>query len=179
MAGTSGEKEDGLPEEELDEGREDGMFPDDKADAEDGIEESLHSALNDLERMLNHHEGADAPGESTPQPGRPGLDEDGEQYTIPLLDEVVIPGQPVAATAGAIDQADEGQAIHDESEPALRARIATRLASEMDVIMQDRIEDALERAREEIRKRIRDHLDIILPEIVDELMQARRQQGDG
>jgi hypothetical protein len=185
MAGAGGRPEDGLPEDEPDmRTRDDGRDPDERLpedaggeapiDAEDAIEESLQSALSDLERMLNRHEGGGSAAGGKPVATSP-LDEDGEQYTIPLLDEVVIPGEPAAADAIAPAHPAPDEPFYDESEPALRARIAARLASEVDVIMQDRIEEALERAREDISRRVRDHMDIILPEIVEELMQVRRR----
>ena len=190
MAGAGGRPEDGLPEDEPDmsprderEGAEERLPEDAVGEGpldEDAIEESLQSALSDLERMLNRHEGGGA-GTGGEPTASPSLDEDGEQYTIPLLEEVVIPGEPVpvAREQPLPEYPAPDEPSYDESEPALRARIAARLASEVDVILQDRIEEALERAREQIRRRVRDHMDIILPEIVDELMQVRRRDDGG
>ena len=142
-------------------------------DGGEDVDASLHLALSDLERMLDGQESAEGT-EPGAEPGGPELDEDGEQYTIPLLDEVAIPG-PSAVVPPAPAAAEPVAPLADD-EPSIRARIAERIASEIDVIAQDRIERALESAREEIREQVRNHLDIILPEIVEELTQARRRQ---
>jgi len=142
---------------------------DDERARQQAIEESLNEALGDLERMLQRHRGAgpDAGGDN------PAGDDD-EHYSVPLLEEVVVPGVPMPA----VDPrpAPEGIASGaEDDEPAIRRRLATRIASEIEVIVQDRLEAALETARDEIRHQVRNHLDIILPELVDELMQARRR----
>jgi hypothetical protein len=138
------------------------------ASEESSIEESLHHALSDLEKMLERQQGnsssdphknvddlaasGDSDGGQTESRGdadadriadQGTFDDPGEQYVIPLLDEVVIP---------------------------------ERLASEIEIIMQDRIEAALRKAHEEIRVQVRNHLDITLPEIVEELNQFRRRR---
>jgi hypothetical protein len=146
----------------------DGVPPDD-----DEIEESLNEALNDLEQMLTKHRGA---VENAPRT-EPAA-EDGDQYTIPLLDEVVIPGVKVHAAVPPAARGEDPQPAIEDDEPALRRRLAARLASEVEVIVQDRTEAALEVAREEIRERVREHMDIILPEIVEELIQLRRRRAD-
>jgi hypothetical protein len=135
----------------------------------DAIEESLNEALSDLERMLQRHRDG---GESAP----PEPTDDGEQFTIPLLDEVVVPGVPVPDIDLADGSSEDDVPLVDD-EPALRRRLAARLASEIEVIVQDRMEAALAQAREEIREQVRNHMDIILPEIVDELTQAKRRSG--
>jgi hypothetical protein len=136
---------------------------------QDAIEESLNEALSDLERMLQRHRGS---GERVPQ----DPPDDGEQYTIPLLDEVVVPGVSVPGSDAPGAPPAEDAAL-DDDEPAMRRRLAARLASEIEVIVQDRMEAALATAREEIRAQVRNHMDIILPEIVDELTQAKRRSG--
>ncbi|MFT5172402.1 MAG: hypothetical protein ACI8W7_000566 [Gammaproteobacteria bacterium] len=158
--------------------------------AESSVEESLHHALSDLEHIL---EGKHDPSGNSGASGGEGLAEDpgaggraeriaerrmfderSEQYVIPLLDEVVIPGPEGRAPPPAVNVADS--ISNDDDEPAMRKRLAERLASEIEVIMQDRIEAALETAREEIRTQVRNHLDITLPEIVEELNQLRRRR---
>jgi len=175
MGGATGEG----PEDERDPlhgGETCGQGGPEAGDGEDAIDASLQVALSDLERMLDDREG-DAEGDGGRGPEPADMDDDGEQYTIPLLDEVVIPGpSPVVPPAPSSALLPESLPL-DDDEPAVRARIAARIASEMDVIMQDRIERALDEVREEIRDRVRDHMDIILPEIVDELVQARKRQG--
>ena len=132
------------------------------------IDESLHHALSDLEQILERHEGSEARVARADT-----IDEGTQQYVIPLLDEVVIPGTEGYASPP-MTSVDKTRSS-DDGEPALRRRLAERLASEIEVITQDRIEAALETAREEIRVQIRNHLDIILPEIVEELNQLRRR----
>ena len=145
----------------------------------------LHDALSDLEQILNRHE---SPGEF-PHDGErveaaahervahnATTDDAEEQYIIPLLDEVVIAGPDSFTLQPAVSEDPLVIDDHDDhDEPALRKRLAERLASEIEIIMQDRIEAALETAREEIRDQVRNHLDIILPEIVEELNQLRRR----
>jgi hypothetical protein len=169
------------------------------ASEESSIEESLHHALSDLEKMLERQQGnsssdphknvddlaasGDSDGGQTESRGdadadriadQGTFDDPGEQYVIPLLDEVVIPGPegympPLLANAPA-------SLVEDSDEPAIRKRLAERLASEIEIIMQDRIEAALRKAHEEIRVQVRNHLDITLPEIVEELNQFRRRR---
>ena len=154
-----------------------GDLPDDDEGARQrAIEESLSEALSDLERMLQRHRTGEAGARGAPDADAPAPTDDGEQYTIPLLDDVVVPGVPVSAPEPAPAPATGGFDAAEDDEPALRRRIAARLASEVEVIVQDRIEAALEGAREEIREQVRNHMDIILPEVVDELVQARRRR---
>jgi hypothetical protein len=144
----------------------------DRKDAgDDDIEESLHEALNDLEQMLERHEG--------PRGGRRHAmpDDEDEPDSIPLLDEVVIPGTAVpAARQPATQRGEETDPADDE--PALRRRLATRLASEIEVIVQDRMEAAVEAASAQITQQVRNHIDIMLPEIVDEFMRIKRRGDD-
>ncbi|MFT5446080.1 MAG: hypothetical protein ACI9DC_001242 [Gammaproteobacteria bacterium] len=151
------------------------------------IDETLHHALSDLEQILEQRQGAADAEDAEQRTGEALVDEDIDHYTIPLLNEVVRPGTepqvslpPVSATPPqvALDSQSHDE-LHDDSEPALRRRFAERLASEIEIITQDRIEAALEKAHEEIRAQVRNHLDIILPEVVEELNQARRRRdGD-
>lgn len=148
------------------------------------IDETLHHALNDLEQILERRQGATAAKDTGQHTGEALINEDSDQYSIPLLDEVVRPGTepqvslpPVsAAQPQAIVASQRHDELDGDSEPALRRRLAERLASEIEIITQDRIEAALEKAHEEIRAQVRNHLDIILPEVVEELSQARRRR---
>ncbi len=127
-----------------------------------------------------------------------------EQYTIPLLNDVVIPGigitprDPAEAESKAhglvpeqLDQAammaqltgppaatGAGEFTEPElDEAALRRRLADRLASEVEVIVQACLEVAVSNACDEIRVQVRNHLDIILPEIVDDMLQHRQSRN--
>ena len=121
--------------------------------------------------MLQRHRGGEARGAGGEPAG-----EDDDQYSIPLLDEVVVPGTAVPEALPSPADA-EPEALADD-EPSVRRRLAERIASEIEVIVQDRLEAALARAGEEIREQVRNHMDIILPEIVEELTQARRRRED-
>ena len=126
--------------------------------------ERLGEALDDLEQML----GRNREPEPELTPASAGSD---SPYTIPLLDEVVVPGQIDGGLGGGMEQ--------DYSEApvpaALCNRLAERLASEIEVIMVARLENALREASEEIRRQVRNHIEIVLPEILDELA---REEGE-
>lgn len=138
---------------------------------DDDIEESLHEALNDLEQMLERHEG---PREERQHAT---LDDNDERDSIPLLDEVVIPGTAMPASRQPASGLGEDMEPIDD-EPALRRRLATRLASEIEVIVQDRMEAAVEAASAQITQQVRNHIDIMLPEIVEEFMRIKRRDDD-
>jgi hypothetical protein len=117
------------------------------------------AALDTLEDMLTTRDEAHAaPANSAPEP--PLIESDG-QYSIPLLDDVVLPGMPDI----------ERQAM-DHSPVNLSPmaqRLFDRLASEIDVIVQTGVDDALKAAAKNIRARVKQHVAIVLPEILDEL----------
>lgn len=151
-----------------DEQFENGDFNEDEFGDED-VEASLNDALSDLERMLERHEDG---GKAEATAASPGPDP--EPFNIPLLDEVVIPGPGIGEIAAGTllgAEIDPGLDVLDEA--ARRRKLATRLASEIEVIVQDRLEEAMERARKEIQEQVRNHMDIILPEIVEEILQHR------
>jgi hypothetical protein len=175
----------------------------------DSIEESLTEALNDLEKILD---GDSDPSNSnieiitTPKINTNDIEiqDDVEQYTIPLLNDVVIPGIDIPTQAGHFDPDAEDsepelldheammaqltgsatqakQPTFDSSEldeDSHRRRMAERLANEIEVIVQARMEEAIQNAIPEIREQVRNHLDIILPEIVDDMLQHRHDSGD-
>jgi hypothetical protein len=115
-------------------------------------EQALH-AIDDLEALLEARHGM--PAQQQPTRLLAPVERDG-QYTIPLLNEAVLPG------------------VDDESEPPpelspMARRLFDRLASEIDVIVQTGVDDALKAAARDIRQRVKDHVAIVLPEILDEL----------
>ena len=121
-------------------------------------DESLNEALDDLEGML---EGRRAETRDRQPTAR----------EIPLLDDVVEPG--TAAPSGA------GHAVLGQEEYAeLCRRIAERLASEMEILVNDRLEQAMKEALGDAQRSIRNHLDIVLPEIVEELRQSTPHADD-
>lgn len=112
-------------------------------------------ALQALELMLEQRHGL---AEGTGGQG-PFTEHDG-QYRIPLLDEVLSPGNVRAAT--------RRESSPTELSPAAQ-RLFERLASEIDVIVQSGIDEALRTAAKSIRARVKQHVSIVLPEILDEL----------
>jgi hypothetical protein len=141
---------------------------DDEEFGDEHIEASLNDALNDLERMLQQHEGSEEEAEASSED---------EPYPIPLLEEMVIPGPGIDELhAGLVPASDEPAALMDED--SVRRRLAERLASEVEVIVQDRFEAAIEKARDEVREQVRNHMDIILPEILEEMLQHRHRDRD-
>lgn len=140
-------------------------------------EESLNEALDDLERILEQRrqladDEAATDGETPP----------GGQYDIPLLNDVIVPGEHAEA-----DYDDENEQARAKSHAALPAHadyeavcqmLVTRIASEIEVIVQSRIEAALENATDEIRQQVRNHIEIMLPEILEEIIHSRdREDG--
>ncbi len=129
--------------------------------------ESLSEALNGLEQILEHRQragretGKPAENEPPPAPADP-------QYTVPLLHDVVVPGGDGPAGRGA--DHDHGGSLErgvDEAEAC--RKLVERLANEIEVIVQARVETAVQEAAEDIREQVRNHLEIMLPEIIEEL----------
>jgi hypothetical protein len=139
-------------------------------------EESLSDALNGLEQILENRQGASSTAESSDESRRIPANED-SQYTIPLLHDVVVPG-----SGGSVDQSAEahpGEARGpnlDDDEACLK--LAERLANEIEVIVQARVEAAVREAAEDIHEQVRNHLEIMLPEIIEEFCALGRRQGD-
>jgi hypothetical protein len=137
-------------------------------------EESLSEALNGLEQILEQRKPA-PPGVHEPdreQP-KPGLAD--PQYTIPLLHDVVVPGgdepnEPLS------DQPRGEEPLEPRAEATEACRkLAERLANEIEVIVQARTETAVQEAAEDIREQVRNHLEIMLPELIEDLNALRRR----
>ena len=143
-------------------------------------EESLSEALSGLERILVQRQRRDPPDaqprarESAP---RPRAIDDDAQYTIPMLNDVVVPGgeaPPVSAAPGP-DAAPAEPGLEEEE---LCRRLTERLANEIEVLVQARVETAVQEAAGDIREQVRNHLEIMLPEILEELNAiGRRRRG--
>ena len=112
-------------------------------------EESLSEALNGLEQILEHRK--PAPREMQ-EPGGDGPDEQISDHTH---------GEPLEPGV--------------EDAEACR-KLAQRLANEIEVIVQARVETAVQEAAEDIREQIRNHLEIMLPELIDDLNALGRRQ---
>jgi hypothetical protein len=136
-------------------------------------EESLTDALNGLEQILEHRHSAHS---LAPRPGadRPGPAPADPQYTIPLLHDVVVPGGDGSPGQFANHDHDVPPATGIEDDEAYR-KLAERLANEIEVIVQARVEAAVNGATKDIRDQVRNHLEIMLPEIIEELTAPRRR----
>ena len=134
-------------------------------------EESLNQALNDLEKILDQQKDASSAADiTTPTPA-------GQQYDIPLLNDVIVPEDgEMEAPAEPYESptAPPGSPEYDHASRLLVARIA----SEIEVIVQSRIEAALEKATIEIRQQVKNHIEIMLPEILEEIIQNQDPRGE-
>ncbi len=118
--------------------------------------ETTLAALDTLEELL-----ADGKSDDDETSSSPRIEQDG-QYNIPLLDEVVVPGDEMVGLPPTVTPADLSPVAQ---------RLFDRLASEIDVIVQTGVDDALKAAAKNIRARVKQHVAIVLPEILDELSQ--------
>jgi hypothetical protein len=132
---------------------------------------SLNEALNDLEQILEKRRPSADPGKKR------AADIPAErQYDIPLLDEVIWPGRGAAVGPTAGDEAPAPpRPGHADYEEACRLLVA-RIANEIEVIVQSRIEAALQSATDEIRRQVKNHIEIMLPEILDEISHERGRE---
>ena len=151
--------------------------PADSATAQVTAEESLNEALSSLEQILEgREERLHTPPDPVVEPPAHGSIEDA-QYTIPLLHDVVSPGTESTLS-------DERQSAHpgpveaDEGDAEVCRRLVERLANEIEIIVQTRIEAAVQDAADDIREKIRNHLDIMLPEILEELNVLTRRRRE-
>jgi len=135
--------------------------------------DSLGHALDDLESMLGRHRSPDeagAEGEDEETGAAEQTDDtDDDQYNIPLLSDVVLP-----AASGATPGASRVPLDSDYEEAV--ERMTERLASEVDVIVQSAVEEAVDLLRRDIGERLREHIEITLPEILEELVQQRQNR---
>lgn len=149
---------DGNELETSDHGRRDVQSPD--------IHEAqahLDEAIDALESLLNERQAAAA-----------RADAEG-QFTIPLLDEVVVPSPDGEAPASLMNT-PEWEA---NAERIARFQpIFERLASEIEVIIQGSVDEALKSANQKILQRVRNHVAIVLPEILEELENEQAQERD-
>ncbi len=139
-------------------------------------EESLSDALNGLEQILVNRHRAPSRAEK-PTESAPGSERENSQYTIPLLHDVAVPGGD--GPAGQSEEPSHGQ-VHgpDLDDDEACRKLAERLANEIEVIVQARVEAAVLEAAGDIREQVRTHLEIMLPELIEELYSLGRRQGD-
>lgn len=133
----------------------------------------LQQALNSLEEILEGKQRVEPERAPPITPPEPTTADDG-QYTIPLLDDIVTsaPMGEIDRGPAAIPQKPLGSILADQECQS----IIERLSSEIEVIVQASVDEAMSRANEQIAQRVRDHIDIILPEILDEIAQIRARK---
>lgn len=132
--------------------------------------ESLNTAINELENVLNRRQvlaDESGPDPTSETPGR------GEQYSIPLLHDVVEPAGPAPARNSLRPDAPGLDPVQAEAEPF--RPIIERLASEIEVIVQTGVEEALKAAGSDILRKVIEHVEIVLPEILEELSHLDRK----
>lgn len=115
---------------------------------------ALDSALNTLEDILQHRQGL-ADGDD---PSRVPETPRGE--TLPLLRDVVIPGRTATGPAQ-LDPEPLHLPPHDD--------LVRRLVNELDIIIESCVDAALAEAKKDLMGKLKNHLEIVLPEILDEL----------
>jgi hypothetical protein len=137
-------------------------------------EESLSEALSGLEQILEQRRRG-GPEARQPAGDPPQATQANAQYTIPLLHDVVVPGDDPPGPAAVHDDMEALDPGIEEEEVC--RKLSERLANEIEVIVQARIETAVQEAAEDIREQVRNHLEIMLPEIIEELNAFGRRQG--
>jgi hypothetical protein len=131
---------------------------------------ALDGALDALQGMLER--------QRVVPPGA-GAEDGGPDDDLPVLDQVVIPGAGAAAPrpiATGAPREPTTEPLWATPPPALPAHddLVKRLTSEVEVIIEEALAEALARARKEIRARVSQHLDIVLPEVLEELVTRSR-----
>lgn len=125
--------------------------------------ESLNEALDALAELLERTSAEGGTSESAGGDTDAG-DEEGS-FSIPLLEDVVDPDQ-------------EGpQAEPAVSREEIYRRLVDRLTNEVEIIVQTGLDEAVGDARRRILAQIREHIEIILPEVLEELARTRSDKG--
>ncbi len=152
----------------------DPLHADDNDENRQGASDNgLDGALDTLQGILEKRHVVQNPAGSEPEP--PPLNfREGAGDSLPLLDEVVIPGGLL--DQGMTDLSDD----HPTAEPLEAmppyADLLSRLGSELEIIIESCVDEALTQARQDLMIQIKNHLDIVLPEILYQL--TRRQSED-
>ena len=87
----------------------------------------------------------------------------------------MIPGDLLEEEAS--EEPPERGPIHLEAVPAY-ADLLSRLASELDIIIESCVDEALAQAKQDLLVKIKNHLDIVLPEILDEMSRRQADHSD-
>ena len=139
-------------------------------DTDEPVDVSLNKALNDLEQILENSE-----TEPKPRPAEPDLL--GDQYTIPLLDDVVAPGTELGEDLDDIPVVTSARRLLSLEDDVDCQNVINRLNSEIEVIVQAGLEKALDKAKKDITDQVKKHVSIILPEILDEIAAIKARKG--
>ena len=140
-------------------------------------EESLSDALNGLEQILENRQGA-TPVVKNPDHGQANPTNDDSGHPIPLLHDAVVPGSGAPAGERTGQRPGAAPPAPDLEDDQACRKLAQRLANEIEVIVQARVEAAVHEAAGDIREQVRNHLEIMLPEIIEEFYALGRRQGD-
>jgi hypothetical protein len=132
---------------------------------------SLTDALDQLENLLDTGAEGTRPTE-TAQAGGDGDQIAQGQYTIPLLSEVVSPG-PSGPLEAERESPTQAHSLPPLAEDPASQELIRRLASEIEVIVHTAVDEAVGRAHAAIRDQVQQHLDIVLPEIVEEIVERQ------
>lgn len=125
--------------------------------------ESLNEALDALADLL---ERTSAEGGTSEAAGT-GTDTDEEEssFSIPLLEDVVEPDQEGAAAEPSVPREE------------IYRRLVDRLTNEVEIIVQTGLDEAVGDARRRILAQVKEHIEIILPEVLEELARTRTDKG--
>ncbi|MDZ7751999.1 MAG: hypothetical protein U5S82_10105 [Gammaproteobacteria bacterium] len=138
-------------------------------------EEELDEALSTLEHILRHRHVV--PDDHPHAAAAADHDE-----ALPILKDVVIPGDP--PTPLAMDTGPDGAfEVHDSYDESLEPAphhddLVVRLVNELEIIIESCVDDALAAAKRNLMVKMKNHLDIVLPEILDELEHRRFETDD-
>jgi len=133
-----------------------------------GPQNALDNALDTLQGILERHHGV-----LDPQDSGHADKADQRSEPLPLLEEVIIRGTDAETEATDLPPEEE-----EPSPPPLEAvppyaDLLNRLASELDIIIESCVDEALAQAKHDLLVKIKNHLDIVLPEILDELSKRK------
>lgn len=136
-------------------------------------EKNLDSALDALQGILeSRHVVPDRPPAEPDPP--PLAFSESSRSTLPLLDEVVIPGGLLDEEIS--DFTDDEPGVEPLEEMPPYSDLLSRLGSELEIIIENCVDEALSQARQDLMVQIKNHLDIVLPEILYQL--TRRNDED-
>ncbi len=146
-------------------------------DAEDNHqatpEKNLDNALDALQGILESRHVVPERPPTEPDPPPLAFSES-PRVTLPLLDEVVIPGGLLDEEINDFADDEPGGAPLEEMPPY--SDLLSRLGSELEIIIENCVDEALSQARQDLMVQIKNHLDIVLPEILYQL--TRRNDED-